>query len=67
MGEPVKVKDLAYNLIRLSGLIPGEDIKVEYIGLRPGEKLYEELLIADDASQTKTEIIKIFVEKPMEF
>lgn len=67
MGEPVKIKDLAYNLIRLSGLIPEEDIKVEYIGLRPGEKLYEELLIADDASQTKTEIEKIFVEKPMEF
>ena len=67
MGEPVKIKDLAYNLIRLSGLIPEDDIKVEYIGLRPGEKLYEELLIAGDASQTKTEIEKIFIEKPMEF
>ena len=67
MGEPVRIKDLAYNLIRLSGLIPEEDIKVEYIGLRPGEKLYEELLIADDASQTETEIEKIFIEKPAEF
>ena len=67
MGEPVKIKDLAYNLIRLSGLIPDQDIKVEYIGLRPGEKLYEELLITKDASQSKTEIENIFIEKPVEF
>ncbi len=67
MGEPVKIKDLAYNLIRLSGLIPEEDIKVEYIGLRPGEKLYEELLITNNASQSETGISKIFVEKPIEF
>lgn len=63
MGEPVKIKDLAYNLIRLAGLIPDKDIKVEYTGLRPGEKLYEELLITDDESQVKTEIEKIFVER----
>lgn len=67
MGEPVKIKDLAYNLIRLSGLIPEEDIKVEYIGLRPGEKLYEELLITNNASQSETGISKIFIEKPIEF
>ena len=44
MGEPVKILDLATKMIRLSGLRPGEDIKIEYSGLRPGEKLYEELL-----------------------
>jgi FlaA1/EpsC-like NDP-sugar epimerase len=63
MGEPVKIKDLAYNLIRLAGLVPDKDIKIEYTGLRPGEKLYEELLITSDSGQTKTEIDKIFIEK----
>jgi FlaA1/EpsC-like NDP-sugar epimerase len=44
MGKPIKIADLAVNMIRLSGLEPGKDIKIEYTGLRPGEKLYEELL-----------------------
>ena len=64
MGQPVKIADLAKKLITLSGLEPDVDIKIEYIGLRPGEKLYEELLLDND-SLNSTKNGKIFVEQPM--
>ncbi|MCQ2456223.1 MAG: polysaccharide biosynthesis protein, partial [Clostridia bacterium] len=61
MGRPVKIYDLAVNMIKLSGLEPGRDVEIKEIGLRPGEKLYEELLIKTE-SLTKTENKKIFIE-----
>ncbi len=66
MGEPVKIYDLAQNLIRLSGLEPDVDIKIEVTGLRPGEKLYEELLMAEEGL-TKTDNELIFIGKPHSF
>jgi len=63
MGEPVKIKDLAENLIRMAGLTPGVDIEIDYIGLRPGEKLYEELLLNEEGL-TATSNDRIFVVKP---
>lgn len=62
MGEPVKIIDLAKNMIKLSGLELGKDIDIEITGLRPGEKLYEELLLKT-ANATKTDNDKIYVEK----
>lgn len=62
MGEPVKIHDLAIKMIRLSGLIPNHDIHIEFVGLRPGEKLYEELLI-DPKTQQKTDNDLIFIEQ----
>lgn len=64
MGQPVKIAELAKDLIKLSGLRPGIDIKIEYTGLRPGEKLYEELLLAEEGLQ-KTAHEKIYVGKPL--
>ncbi len=64
MGQPVKIIELAKNLIRLSGFEPYEDIDIEITGLRPGEKLYEELLMNEEGLKT-TKHNKIFVAKPL--
>lgn len=66
MGKPVKILDLAKNMIKAAGYIPDKDIKIEFTGLRPGEKLYEELLMSDEEI-LKTENEHIYVGKPMEF
>ncbi len=65
MGEPVRIYDLAKNLVRLSGYTPNEDMRIEVCGLRPGEKLYEELLM-DEEGLKNTEHEKIFIGKPIE-
>ena len=62
MGEPVRIFDLAEKLIRLSGFVPGADIEIREVGLRPGEKLYEELLMSNEKLKS-TENEKIFVEE----
>ncbi|MBE6492079.1 MAG: polysaccharide biosynthesis protein [Methanobrevibacter sp.] len=66
MGEPVKIYDLAKSLIELSGLKLGTDIDIEITGLRPGEKIYEELLM-DEENLEKTNHEKIFITEPMNF
>lgn len=66
MGKPVKIYDLAKNLIKLSGYEPHTEIEIQVTGLRPGEKLYEELLM-DEEGLTKTDHKKIFIGKPGDF
>ena len=65
MGQPVKIYDLAVNLIKMKGYVPDRDIKIEVVGLRPGEKLYEELLMAEEGLQSTTNDL-IFIGKPIE-
>jgi FlaA1/EpsC-like NDP-sugar epimerase len=67
MGQPVKIVDLARNLILLSGLRPDEDVKIEFTGMRPGEKLYEELSsLHEDTVPTEHEKIRIFIGNAIE-
>lgn len=66
MGDPVKILDLAVNLIRLSGYVPGEDIQIKFTGLRPGEKLYEEMLMEEEGLQDTANKM-IHIGKPIEF
>lgn len=66
MGDPVKIYDLAEKMIMLSGMRPHYDIKIEITGLRPGEKLFEELLVDKDNGNIKTDNEKIYIEKVSE-
>lgn len=66
MGAPVKILDLAQNLIKLSGYRVGEDIEIQFTGLRPGEKMYEELLVEEEGLK-QTANNRIFIGKPIEY
>ncbi|MDO5415010.1 MAG: nucleoside-diphosphate sugar epimerase/dehydratase [Bacillota bacterium] len=64
MGQPVKIYDLAVNLIKMKGYVPEKDIKIEIVGLRPGEKLYEELLMAEEGLESTANEL-IFIGQPI--
>ena len=64
MGKPMRILDLAENLIKLAGFIPYKDIEIKFTGLRPGEKLYEELLMDEEGLQ-KTDSKKIYIGAPL--
>ena len=66
MGEPVKIDDMARKMIRLSGFVPDKDIKIEYTGLRPGEKMYEEILMNEEGIR-KTDSDRVYIGKALEF
>ena len=66
MGEPVRILDLAKNLILLSGHKPGEEVRIEFSGLRPGEKLYEEMLMEEEGMQETANKL-IHIGKPIQF
>lgn len=65
MGQPVKIYDLAVNLIRMKGYVPDKDIKIDIVGLRPGEKLYEELLMAEEGLKSTSNDL-IFIGHPLD-
>jgi nucleoside-diphosphate-sugar epimerase len=67
MGNPVKIVDLAKDLIEQSGLVPGKDIQIEFSGLRPGEKLFEELMLSADSGAKHTKYPKIFVDRAIDY
>jgi len=67
MGNPVKILDLAKDLIEQSGLVPGKDIQIEISGLRPGEKLFEELMLSADSGAKHTKYPKILVDRAIDY
>jgi FlaA1/EpsC-like NDP-sugar epimerase len=66
MGEPVKIVDLAENMVRLSGIVPYDDMDISFVGIRPGEKLREQLLIAEEGTKA-TKFNKIYVAPPLDY
>jgi FlaA1/EpsC-like NDP-sugar epimerase len=66
MGNPIKILTLAENMIRLSGYTPYKDIKIEFVGLRPGEKLYEEILMKEEGLKNTSNKL-IYIARPLEF